>query len=80
MIPKTYNEWENCIVNDCGIELTDSFIQQRLDVLNNESHHETKRLLSLYGKPHLEKLIRWFTTAAEKLNTENEQTTLNQIH
>lgn len=66
MIPKNYQTWRNCIVNECGIALTSDFIQQRLDVLRNPTHQETKRLVSLYGQQHLEKLIFWFDIAAEE--------------
>lgn len=68
MIPRNYQEWHHCIVNECRIELTEQFIQQRLDVLNNSSHQETRRLIHLYGQEHLEKLITWFTAAAQDNN------------
>ena len=63
MIPKSYSEWHHCIVNECKIDLTTEFISQRLAVLNNPTHQETKRLISLYGKDHHNKLISWFNTA-----------------
>lgn len=72
MIPQTYQEWHHCIVSECRIELTEEFIQQRLDVLNNKTHQETRRMVSLYGKAHLEKLIIWFTTASKEKNRENQ--------
>ncbi|WP_186454470.1 hypothetical protein [Candidatus Pantoea soli] len=64
MIPQNYQQWRHCIVNECRIELTPLYIQQRLQVLNDKSHQETKRLTFLYGKTHLEKLITWFNAAA----------------
>ncbi len=30
MISHTFQEWKNCIVNDCKIKLTKDFAQQRL--------------------------------------------------
>ena len=28
MIPQSYEEWKNCIENDCGIPLTKDFIEK----------------------------------------------------
>lgn len=32
MIPQTFNDWTNCIVNDCKTNLTTDFAQLRLAV------------------------------------------------
>lgn len=80
MIPDTYQEWRDCIVNDCGIALTETFIQQRLDILKSESHQETKRLVSLYGKAHLEKLIAWFTAAGTEARNGKHENEERQMH
>ena len=70
MIPQSYKEWHHCIVYECRIELTEEFIQKRLEVLNIETHQETRRLISLYGKGHLDKLITWFTAASKEKATQ----------
>jgi hypothetical protein len=60
MIPQTFEQWKNCIVNDCKINLTKDFAQQRLTVYQDKKNNETKKIVSLYGEQHLQKIINWF--------------------
>ena len=62
MIPLTFEEWKNCIVNDCGINLTKEFAQSRLKVYTDEGNAETVKFKKLYGKVHLERIIHWLET------------------
>lgn len=64
MIAKTFDEWENCIINDCGIPLTKDFALKRLKVYNNPRNPETKKFVELYGQQHLDNIIYWFTKAS----------------
>ena len=59
MIPRTFEEWRNCIVNDCKINLTKEFAQQRLAVYQNKEHAETPKFISLYGEQHLLNVVQW---------------------
>jgi len=59
MIPRTFEEWKNCIVNDCKINLTKDFAQQRLSVYQNRENRETQKFISLYGEQHLLNIIQW---------------------
>jgi len=59
MIPVTYDEWKNCIVNDCKINLTETFRQQRLAVYQDKTNPETQKFISLYSEQHLQNIIRW---------------------
>jgi hypothetical protein len=59
MIPKTFNEWKDCIINDCKIELTKQFASERLAVYQNQTHEETKKFVQLYGEQHLKNIIQW---------------------
>lgn len=59
MMPSTFDEWKYCIVKKCGIELTKEFAQKRLLVYGNEQNEETQKFVSLYGKKHLENIIKW---------------------
>lgn len=61
MIPQTFDEWQNCIVNDCKINLTKDFAKQRLAVLQDEQNEETRKFITLYGAHHLSNIIRWFS-------------------
>ncbi len=60
MIPQTFEEWKNCIINDCEINLTKDFAKKRLAVYENPTDKETVRFVKLYGKTHLENIIYWF--------------------
>ena len=53
MIARNFEEWKNCIVNDCGVKLTKSFAEKRLSIYENARHPETRRFVELYGKQHL---------------------------
>jgi len=59
MIPQTFNEWTNCIVNDCKINLTKDFATQRLAVYQDNENFETQKFISLYGEQHLKNIIQW---------------------
>jgi len=59
MIPQTFDAWRNCIINDCKINLTKDFAQQRLAVYQNVAHPETKKFVSLYGEQHLQNIVMW---------------------
>ena len=60
MIPRTFEEWKNCIVNDCKINLTKSFAEKRLSVYENRKNPETKKFIELYGEQHLDNVIYWY--------------------
>jgi len=60
MIPQTFNDWTNCIVNDCKINLTKEFADQRLSVYQDNKNAETEKFISLYGEKHLQNIVNWF--------------------
>lgn len=59
MIPQTFEQWKNCIANDCSINLNKEFAQQRLAVYQKKDHPETQKFVSLYGENHLQNIIHW---------------------
>lgn len=61
MIPQSFDEWRNCIVNDCKVKLTQEFAQKRLAVYQDRSNSETKKFVALYGEQHLQNIINWLT-------------------
>lgn len=67
MIPKTYQQWYDCITQECGITLSDAFIRERLSVLENAAHQETRRFITCYGQPHLRSVIEWYRQAAGEI-------------
>lgn len=63
MIPRSFEEWKNCIVNDCNINLTPQFIQKRLKVYEDRRNAETKAFIRLYGEEYLNNIIHWLKRA-----------------
>lgn len=59
MIPQNFEEWRNCIVNDCKINLTKEFAQKRLNVYRDNDHPETIKFISLYGEQHHYNIVNW---------------------
>lgn len=59
MIPQTFNDWTNCIINECKINLTREFATQRLAVYQDNKNVETQKFISLYGQQHLLNVIQW---------------------
>jgi hypothetical protein len=60
MMPQTFEQWKHCIVNDCKINLTQDFANQRLKVYQDKQSTETQKFISLYGEQHLKNIIQWF--------------------
>jgi hypothetical protein len=63
MIPSTYEEWKNCLEVQCKISFTPEFLQERLRVLKDRNHHETKIFISKYGSDHYSKIINFYNKA-----------------
>lgn len=60
MIPRTFEEWKNCIVNDCKVNLTKEFAEQRIAIYQNLNNKETMVFISLYGEAYLQNIIQWY--------------------
>lgn len=59
MIPQIFEQWKNCIINDCKINLTKDFAKQRLAVYQDKQNQETQKFISLYGEQHYSNIINW---------------------
>lgn len=71
-IPENYEQWKKCIVHDCKIALTSSFIHERMAILNQENHPFTVQFRNQYGQQHLSNILEWFAKAKiEILKHEN---------
>lgn len=64
MIPKNFYEWHKCITEDCCIQLTPNFVQERIKVFENDTHAETIKFKQLYGVQQLQMTISWYKEAA----------------
>lgn len=67
IIPQTYDQWRHCIIVECGLELSPSFIENRLAALNNEGEHYTQQFIRLYGRDYLDTVIAWFLQAQKSV-------------
>lgn len=63
IIPQHYEEWRHCIIVECGLELTPTFIEKRIVSLQDESEHSTKQFIRLYGIEHHQAVLGWFMQA-----------------
>lgn len=62
-IPRSYQQWRECITVRCGIPLTAKYIGSRLDELRDASHPKTREFFEKYGQAHLNQVVQWFETA-----------------
>ena len=74
VIPKTYEQWQHCIVVECGLELSPQYITQRLSTLKNDREQSTKQFIKLYGKEYHEQVVAWFAQAQQNLNSAAQST------
>lgn len=62
-LPATYAEWRHCITVSCGIRLTRTYAEQRLDAMRDLNDAQTRRFIELYGREHHERVVNWFYKA-----------------
>lgn len=67
-VPTNYAEWRHCITVECGIALTQAYIADRLQALDDARDYNTQRLISVYGRQHHQAVVAWFQQAAGELS------------
>jgi len=65
IIPENFQEWQHCIVVDCGLALTKEFIEARIIALEDNSQHYTQQFIRRYGAQHHQSVLSWFRKARE---------------
>ena len=65
VIPQNYEQWRHCIIVECGLELTPSYIEKRIASLQDNNDYYTQQFVQLYGKQYLEQVLRWFIQARD---------------
>lgn len=70
LIPNTYEQWRDLIEIRCGIQLTPTYISERLTELQDDKHVRTKEFAKRYGADQLQRTITWFRRAADQLPRE----------
>ena len=60
IFPKTFDEWRHTITVKGGIELTPSYVSERIAILKNEKDSSTQNFIKLYGKEYHQQVTSWF--------------------
>jgi len=63
IIPENYDEWRHCIIVECGLALTQDFIDERIAALNDNDQHYTQQFIRRYGARHHRRVLSWFNQA-----------------
>ena len=72
VIPRSYEQWRNCIEVRCKIRLTPTYIRKRLAELQDGKHLKTREFAKRYGSDHLEQTIAWFRRAAGEMTEDRK--------
>lgn len=62
-IPSNFAEWRHCITVECGISLTPSYIEKRIQALQSEKDEHTRQFVRLYGEQYKQQVVAWFERA-----------------
>ncbi|MDP2571358.1 hypothetical protein Q8W40_04120 [Vibrio penaeicida] len=63
VIPSNFAEWRHCITVECGISLTPSYIEKRIQALQSEKDEHTRQFVRLYGEQYKQQVVTWFERA-----------------
>lgn len=61
-----YTEWRKAITVRCGLELTATCCQERLQALMDPTAPGTGNFVATYGEDYLRQVIGWFRRAGEE--------------
>ncbi|MBK8161002.1 MAG: hypothetical protein IPK59_20315 [Rhodospirillaceae bacterium] len=64
---ETFEDWQHCITQICGIPLTPAFVEERIAALENPRSSAAEKFEKTWGRTHREKVVAWFKTAREQL-------------
>jgi hypothetical protein len=67
--PHDYASWRRCITEDCGLSLTLSYINERLQALADKNQPATAQFIALYGEAHWQNVQSWFAQAKRELKS-----------
>ena len=67
MVPTSFEQWKDCIVNDCKIKLTEDFVARRLRVYKARRNPETRKFIELFGEQHLNNIIYWLEKSSQEI-------------
>ena len=64
---QSYEEWKHCIEVKCGIPLTQTFVHNRIEELNDTTNKHTAEFTKLYGEEYKQLILFWFTQSIPTL-------------
>ncbi len=67
MLLNNYQEWRECIEVKCGILLTQTFVHNRIEELNDLTNQHTAEFIKLYGEDYKNLILSWFTQSIPTL-------------
>ncbi len=67
-MPTDYESWKYCITIKCKIPLTPDYVNERIRILTDTKHAETKEFVKLYGVDYHERIVNWFKRAQTELS------------
>ncbi len=65
-IPSSYASWRHYIEVKCDLKLTPEFLQDRIAVLSDPGHEESKSFAKSYGDAYREQVLTWYQRAAKE--------------
>jgi len=65
--PTTYQQWRTCITVHCGIPLEPAYVAERIAILGDDQHPETRRFVASHGAEHRDRVLSWFKRAHGEL-------------
>ncbi len=68
-LPRSFEDWKECIIQKCGIPLTPQYLQSRVRLLQETDSPETIRFRQLYGEAHYSRVVEWFKRALIETGT-----------
>ena len=66
-MPTDYESWKYCITVKCKIALTATYVDERVRILSDAKHSETKDFVRLYGVDYHERVVSWFKRAQTEI-------------
>ena len=59
-LPQNFEEWRHCIEVLCKTPLTESFVETRIEQLENLTSKLDRRFVEMYGDAHRVQVLTWY--------------------
>ena len=65
IFPRHFEAWKKCITEKCKIELTQSYVNERIAVLSDPLSQERKRFEETFGAHWTSTILKYFKQAKD---------------